>query len=169
MNTKLYITIITFSLQYHRGRPPTSNIWVFGMVDTSKTPSLGLLHLVSDQSRASLLPIIQAHTLPGTIIHSDDFSLTLMIFHFTGKLHQHLFKSLVPPFIQAIGLRTYDHVISCTEHTCMIMLFLQSIWYDPLVKHWTMYFEAKHNHLKKLAQHIGNFINISSFSWTLAC
>ena len=74
MNTELYITIITFSLQYHRGRPPTSNIWVFGMVDTSKTPSLGLLRLVSDRSRASLLPIIQAHTLPGTIIHSDDFS-----------------------------------------------------------------------------------------------
>ena len=48
----------------------------------------------------------------------------------------------------------------------MIMLFLQSIWYDPLVKHWTMHFEAKHNHLKNLAQHIGNFVNIS---WTLAC
>ena len=32
--------------------------------------------------------------------------------------------------------------------------------YGPLVKHWTMRFEAKHNHLKKLAQNIGNFINI---------
>ena len=42
------------------------------MVDTSNTPSLGLLHLVN-QSRFSLLPIIQAHTLPGIIIHSDDF------------------------------------------------------------------------------------------------
>ena len=29
-----------------------------------------------------------------------------------------------------------------------------------------MRYEAKHNHLKKLAQNIGNFINIP---WTLAC
>ena len=66
--------IITFSLHYHWDRLPTSNIWVFGMVDTSKTPSLGHLCLASDWSRVSLLPIIQAQTLPGTIIYSDDFS-----------------------------------------------------------------------------------------------
>ena len=44
------------------------------MVDTSKQPSLGLLRIVPDRTRATLLPIIQAHTHPGTIIHSDDFS-----------------------------------------------------------------------------------------------
>ena len=38
--------------------------------------------------------------------------------------------------------------------------------YGPLIRYWTMRYEAKHNHLKKLAQNIGNFINIS---WTLAC
>ena len=37
--------------------------------------------------------------------------------------------------------------------------------YGPLVKHWTMRYEAKHSHLKKLAQNLGNFINIP---WTLA-
>lgn len=37
--------------------------------------------------------------------------------------------------------------------------------FGPLVRHWTMRFEAKHNYLKKLAQNLGNFINIS---WTLA-
>ena len=37
--------------------------------------------------------------------------------------------------------------------------------YGPLVRHWTMRYEAKHNHLKKLAQNIGNFINIA---WTLS-
>ena len=37
--------------------------------------------------------------------------------------------------------------------------------YGPLVRHWTMRYEAKHNHLKKLAQNVGNFINIA---WILA-
>ncbi len=33
------------------------------------------------------------------------------------------------------------------------------------MRHWTMRFEAKHNYFKKLAQNVGNFINVS---WTLA-
>ena len=37
--------------------------------------------------------------------------------------------------------------------------------YGPLFRHWTMRYEAKHNHLKKLAQNVGNFINVA---WTLA-
>ena len=37
--------------------------------------------------------------------------------------------------------------------------------YGPLLRHWTMRYEAKHNHLKKLAQNVGNFINVA---WTLA-
>ena len=34
-----------------------------------------------------------------------------------------------------------------------------------MVRYWTMRYEAKHNFLKKLAQNLGNFINIT---WTLA-
>ena len=37
--------------------------------------------------------------------------------------------------------------------------------FGPLVQQWTMRYEAKHNLFKRLAQNIGNFINIS---WTLA-
>ena len=44
------------------------------MVDTTKTPALGHMEIVANRTCATLLPIIQAHTLPGTIIHSDDFS-----------------------------------------------------------------------------------------------
>ena len=36
--------------------------------------------------------------------------------------------------------------------------------YGPLLRHWTMRYEAKHNHFKKLAQNVGNFINVA---WTL--
>lgn len=32
--------------------------------------------------------------------------------------------------------------------------------YGPLVRHWTMRYEAKHSYFKKLSQSIGNFINL---------
>ena len=48
-------------------------MWVFGMVDTSTTPSLGYMEIVPDRTAGTLLPIIQDHTLPGTIIHSDEW------------------------------------------------------------------------------------------------
>ena len=37
--------------------------------------------------------------------------------------------------------------------------------FGPLVRHWTMRYEAKHSYFKKLAQNVGNFINVP---WTLA-
>ena len=37
--------------------------------------------------------------------------------------------------------------------------------FGPLVRHWTMRYEARHSYFKKLAQNIGNYINVS---WTLA-
>ena len=33
--------------------------------------------------------------------------------------------------------------------------------FGPLVKHWTMRYEAKHSYFKKLAQNVRNFKNIS--------
>ena len=55
------------------GRLATNEMWVFGMVDTSVTPSLGYMELVTDRQAATLLPIIQAHVATGTIIHSDEW------------------------------------------------------------------------------------------------
>jgi hypothetical protein len=47
---------------------------VFGLVDTSQTPALGYMEVVSRRDAATLLPIIMAHTAPGTIIHSDEWA-----------------------------------------------------------------------------------------------
>ena len=57
--------------QNHRGRPTSQEVWVFGMADTSHTPALGYMELVNQRDAATLLPIIQAHTAPGTIVYSD--------------------------------------------------------------------------------------------------
>ena len=43
------------------------------MVDTSSSPALGYMEIVPQRDAATLLPIIQAHTLPGTVVHSDQW------------------------------------------------------------------------------------------------
>ena len=49
-------------------------MWVFVLVDTSHTPPVGYMEVVTTQNAATLLPIIQTHVSPGTIVHSDDWS-----------------------------------------------------------------------------------------------
>lgn len=60
--------------KHHRGRATQNEVWVFGLVDTGYSPALGYMEIVPQRDAATLLPIIQAHTLPGTIIHSDEWA-----------------------------------------------------------------------------------------------
>ena len=63
-----------YVIQNHRGRAPRNEVWVFGMVDTSQSPALGFMQIVSTRDAATLLPIINNHVAPGTIIHSDEWA-----------------------------------------------------------------------------------------------
>ena len=46
---------------------------MFGLVDTSTRPALGFMQIVQARDAATLLPIIQQHVRPGTIIHTDQW------------------------------------------------------------------------------------------------
>ena len=65
---------VYFVLQHHRGRAPSQEVWVFGMVDTTQSPALGVMRIVPDRSAATLLPIMQQHLRSGTTVHSDEWA-----------------------------------------------------------------------------------------------
>ena len=48
-------------------------MWVFGIVDSSQTPALGYMEVVQSRDAATLLPTIQAHVAPGSVVHSDQW------------------------------------------------------------------------------------------------
>ena len=43
-------------------------------MDTSHTPALGVMTLVARRDAATLLPVIQQHVQPGTIVWSDEWA-----------------------------------------------------------------------------------------------
>ena len=46
---------------------------MFGMLDTSQSPALGVMTTVPDRSAQTLLPIMQQHLRNGTIVHNDQW------------------------------------------------------------------------------------------------
>ena len=53
----------------------------------------------------------------------------------------------------------YVHVLlMCSVYKIVHASFLTS--YGPLVHHWTMRYEAKHSYSKRIAQSMGNYINL---------
>ena len=60
--------------QHHRCRSTSTELRVFGLVDMSHEPAFGYMELVHGRDTATLLPIIQVHVEPNTIIHSDEWA-----------------------------------------------------------------------------------------------
>ena len=56
--------------KYHRGRL-VREIWVFALYDVHS--GIGVLRVVPNRNRATLLPIIEEFVMPGSTIHSDQW------------------------------------------------------------------------------------------------
>ena len=52
---------------------------MFGLFDTSQSPALGYMEVVPRWDTATLLPIIKAHTAPGTNVHSDEWEAYMTV------------------------------------------------------------------------------------------
>jgi transposase-like protein len=64
---------VIYRAKYHRGHALyEQQKWMFGLYDV--TSKVGLILFVPDRSAATLLPLIVRHVLPGTEIHSDQWS-----------------------------------------------------------------------------------------------
>ncbi|KAG0424975.1 hypothetical protein DMUE_6063, partial [Dictyocoela muelleri] len=80
-------SLFVHKVKYHRGRSPREQVWVFAIVDTSTSPSIGYMRVVEDRSASTLLPIIQEICRTGTTIHSDMWAGYREIFEKTGFAH----------------------------------------------------------------------------------
>ena len=59
--------------KYHRGRAPQSELWVFGIADTSVQPAKVYIEQVSNRRSETLLQIVEDHVIEGSIIQSDQW------------------------------------------------------------------------------------------------
>jgi len=74
-------------IKAHRGRAPEDPIWVFGIIDSSLVRRSFHIEVVGNRSANTLLPIIERHTLPGTVIHSDEWAAYGRISSTLGLAH----------------------------------------------------------------------------------
>ena len=80
------------------------------MVDTSYAPSVGFMQVVQSRDAATLLPIIRHHVLPGTIIHSDEWSSYRRVAALSN-VHTHETVNHSVEFVSSSGVHT-QHVES---------------------------------------------------------
>lgn len=62
----------SYKRKYQKGRS-NKPCWVFGLVDRSTSPALGVMKIVEKRDASTLLPIIKQHVIPGTKVVSDEW------------------------------------------------------------------------------------------------
>ena len=106
----IYIT----SVQNGRGRTASVDAWVFGMVDTSCTPSLGFMEVVPDRTANTLLPIIQQHVAPETEIWSDQWRAYTQVVHLI--ISRHIY-TLLPSCIHVLSPLKVQTLPNVSSHS----------------------------------------------------
>ena len=74
--------------KHHRGRAPQQEVWVFGMADCTTSPALGFMQIVERRNAETLLPIIQRHILPRTLVYSDQWAVYNNVGNIPGLEHR---------------------------------------------------------------------------------
>ena len=72
---------------------------MFDMCDTSRRPSLGFMQVVQSRDANTLLPIIQAHIHPGTVIYSDSWRAYSNVQSLAGVVQHHTVITLYTSWI----------------------------------------------------------------------
>lgn len=100
-------SLFSHKVKAHRGRGPREQVWVFGIVDTSKTPAVGYMEVVERRNAETLLPIINRVVRAGSTIHSDEWAAYSSISSRLGFEH-----SVVNHSLNFVTPRTLTH----TQH-----------------------------------------------------
>ncbi|KRH94410.1 hypothetical protein M153_27000010063 [Pseudoloma neurophilia] len=64
-------SLFVHKTDYDVGKFAETQVWVFGIADTTFTPAKVYLEVVESRSAQRLLPIIKRAVLPASIIHSE--------------------------------------------------------------------------------------------------
>ncbi len=99
------------------------------MVDTSTNPGVWVMTIVPNRIRETLIPIIQAHTRPGTIIYSDDFSTYRTVVGQLPNVVQHSIVNHSLPNVPTSCKRKL-YVSLMLPH----LSYCSPIWHPTLVK-----------------------------------
>lgn len=67
-------SLFSHKVKAHRGRPPQEQVWVFGIIDTSRSKDNLYLQVVGDRSANTLMPIISRVVRPKSTIYSDEWA-----------------------------------------------------------------------------------------------
>ena len=86
------------------------------MVDESHTPALRYVQIVNRLNAATLLPIIQAHIVPGIVVHSDESTAYNRVATLPNSnvashsMPQSIIRLLLLNRLQEHTLRTLNHI-----------------------------------------------------------